>query len=103
MRPITASVLTFGAIIAIAALLPRPSAALPDWLSCKCHQEEVNADKERPPLELDSGHLPTCWIGNDRVLDRYAAVSLRLNHAEYGDWKTGINHANAYISYRRWW
>ncbi|HUT53233.1 MAG TPA: hypothetical protein VM658_07570 [bacterium] len=149
MRPITASALTFGAIIAIAALLPRPSAALPDWLKCRCHEQEKEAPEERPPLELDSGlrlygaylrresaveredygrvrlawdsgnrwlnpsagvearieggQLRTCWIGNDLVLDQYAAVSLRLNHAEYGDWKTGINYANAYISYHRWW
>jgi hypothetical protein len=149
MRRLYSSALIVGAVIALAGLVPYPSAALPDWLKCKCHQGEEKAAKEAPPLELNAGlrlygaylrresaveredydrvrlawdsgnrwlnpsagletrvedgQLRTYWIGDDLVLDRYATVSLRLNHTEYGDWKTGINYANGYISYHRWW
>jgi hypothetical protein len=149
MRLSTTSATILGAVIAVAALVPRPSVALPDWLMGKCRQEEKQPPKERPPLELNSGirlygaylrresaveredygrvrlawdsggrwlnpsagvetrmedgQLRAYWIGNDLVLNQYTAIHLRMNHTEYGDWKTGINYANAYISYHRWW
>lgn len=52
---------------------------------------------------LKDGQVRTYWIGDDIVITDRLRGHARLNHTEYGDWKTGINYLNAYISYERWW
>ncbi len=54
-------------------------------------------------FRMEDTQLRSYWIGDDIIITDRTQVHLRLNHLEYGDWETAINHANCYVSYRRWW
>ena len=54
-------------------------------------------------FRMEDKQLRSYWIGDDIIITDRTRVHLRLNHLEYGDWETAINHANCYVSYKRWW
>ncbi|MFO8058078.1 MAG: hypothetical protein R6V10_12345 [bacterium] len=54
-------------------------------------------------FRMEDGQLRSYWIGDDIIITDRTRLHLRLNHLEYGDWETAINHANFYFSYHRWW
>lgn len=52
---------------------------------------------------VSDSRLRSYYLGNDIPVKKRAMIHLRLNHTEFGDWKTAINYLNAYVSYERWW
>ena len=54
-------------------------------------------------FRVDDMQVRSYWIGDDIRIKENFWVHLRLNHLEFADWETAINHANFYVSYKRWW
>jgi hypothetical protein len=54
-------------------------------------------------VRTEDTQVRSYWIGNDIKMDQWSTAHIRLNHLEYGDWETGINHFNVYFSLERWW
>lgn len=52
---------------------------------------------------MEDTQIRSYWIGGDIIISDRTSLSLRLNHLEYGDWKTAINHANFYFSFNYAW
>jgi hypothetical protein len=54
-------------------------------------------------FRVDDSQVRSYWIGDDIRFNERTRFHLRLNHLEFADWETAINHANFYVSYKRWW
>ena len=54
-------------------------------------------------MRKDDSQLRAYFFGDDIEVTRHSRLNLRLNHTEFGDWKSAINYINAYYSYQRWW